>query len=110
MNAGISYRRYELLSEQDDGALTAEVALPMQPIEDPAGVKVGAEYNFKWVGSRATLRAGYEFLDRSLNGIGLGVGAGYGLDFGGAVLFLDYAYAPADIFGNSHRISLTTKF
>ncbi len=110
MNAGISYRRYELFSEQDDGALTAEVSMPLQPIEDPAGVKVGAEYNFKWVGSRATLRAGYEFLDTSLNGVGLGVGAGYGLDLGGAVLFLDYAFAPADIFGSSHRISLTTKF
>jgi len=109
-NAGISYRRYEIFNEQDDGALSAEVAFPLQPIEDPVGVKVGGEYNFKWVGSRATLRAGYEFLDTSLNGVGLALGAGYGLDFGGTVLFLDYAYAPADIFGSAHRISLTTKF
>jgi hypothetical protein len=110
LNAGISYRRYELFSEQDDGALTAEAALPLEPIEDPVGVKVGGEYNFKWVGSRATLRAGYEFLDTSLDGVGLTVGAGYGLDFGGAVLFLDYAFAPDDIFGTSNRFSLTTKF
>jgi hypothetical protein len=110
LNAGISYRRYELFSEQDDGALTSEVAFPLQPIEDPVGVKVGVEYNYKWVGSRVTLRGGYEFLDTSLNGVGLALGAGYGLDFGGTVLFLDYAYAPADIFGSAHRISLTTKF
>ncbi len=110
LNTGISYRRYELFTGQDDGALTAEVAFPLQPIEDPVGVKVGCEYDFKWVGSRVTLRGGYEFLDTSLNGVGLTLGAGYGIDFGGAVLFLDYAYAPADVFGSSHRISLTTKF
>jgi hypothetical protein len=110
LNGGISYRRYELFSEQDDGALTAEVTFPLQPIEDPVGVKVGGEYNFKWIGSRATLRAGYEFLDTSLNGVGLTLGAGYGLDLSGTVLFLDYAYAPADIFGGAHRLSLTTKF
>jgi hypothetical protein len=110
LNGGISYRRYEIFSEQDDGALTAEVSLPFQPIEDPVGVKVGAEYNFKWVGSRITIRGGYEFLNTSLSGIGLALGAGYGLDLSGAVLFLDYAYAPADIFGISNRISLTTKF
>jgi hypothetical protein len=110
LNAGLSYRRYEIFSEQDDGALTAEVSFPLQPIEDPVGVKVGGEYDFKWVGSRATIRAGYEFLDSSLDGVGLALGAGYGLDFGGTVLFLDYAFAPADIFGDSNRISLTTKF
>lgn len=110
LNTALSYRRYELFSGQDDGALTAEVAFPLQPLEDPVGVKVGGEYNYKWMGNRATLRAGYEFLDTSLDGVGLALGAGYGLDFGGAVLFLDYAYAPDDIFGSSHRISLTTKF
>lgn len=110
LNTALSYRHYELFSGQDDGALTAEVAFPLQPIEDPVGVKVGGEYNYKWMGNRVTLRAGYEFLDTSLNGVGLTLGAGYGLDFGGAVLFLDYAYAPDDIFGSAHRISLTTKF
>ncbi len=110
LNAGLSYRRYEIFNEQDDGVLTAEVAFPLEPIEDPVGVKVGGEYDFKWVGSRATLRAGYEFLDTSLNGVGLALGAGYGLDFEGTVLFLDYAYAPADIFGDAQRISITTKF
>ncbi len=110
LNAGLSYRRYEILSEQDDGALTAEISFPLEPIEDPVGVKVGGEYDFKWVGSRATVRAGYEFLDTSLDGVGLGIGAGYGLDFEGTVLFLDYAYAPADIFGEAQRISITTKF
>ncbi len=110
LNAGLSYRRYEILNEQDDGALTAEVSFPLEPIEDPVGVKVGGEYDFKWVGSRATIRAGYEFLDTSLDGVGLGIGAGYGLDFEGTVLFLDYAFAPADIFGETNRFSLTTKF
>jgi hypothetical protein len=110
LNTAISYRAYEIFSGQDDGALTAEVAFPLEPIEDPVGVKTGLEYNYKWIGSRVTVRAGYEFLDTSLNGVGLTLGAGYGLDFGGAVLFLDYAYAPADIFGGAHRISLTTKF
>lgn len=110
LNAGISYRRYELFSEQDDGALTVETVFPLQPIEDQLGMRAGCEYNFKWVGSRATLRAGYTFLDNSLSGVGLTLGAGYGLDLTGTVLFFDYAYAPADIFGGAHRISLTTKF
>jgi hypothetical protein len=57
-----------------------------------------------------TIRGGYTFLDTSLNGVGLTLGAGYGLDLSGTVLFVDYAYAPADIFGSAHRISLTTKF
>ena len=110
LDGGISYRHYEIFNEQDDGALTAEVTLPVQPIEDPVGVKVGAEYDYKWVSSRVALRVGYEFLNTSLNGVGLALGAGYGLDLSGTVLFLDYAYAPADIFGSAHRISLTTKF
>ncbi len=110
LNAGISYRRYELFTEQDDAALTAETTFPLKPIEDRVGMRVGAEYNFKWVGSRVTLRGGYTFLDKDLNGVGLTLGAGYGLDLSGTVLFIDYAYAPADIFGDSHRISLTTKF
>ncbi len=110
LNAGISYRRYELFSEQDDGALTAETTFPLAPIEDRVGVKVGAEYNFKWIGSRATLRGGYTFLDKDLAGVGLTLGAGYGLDLNGTVLFIDYAFAPADEFGESNRISLTTKF
>jgi hypothetical protein len=110
LNAGLSYRRYEIFSAQDDGALTAETTFPLRPIEDRIGMKVGGEYNFKWVGSRATLRAGYTFLDQDLNGIGFTIGAGYGLDLSGAILFFDYAYAPADIFGDAHRISLTTKF
>jgi hypothetical protein len=110
MNSGISYRRYELFSEQDDGAITAEAVFPLRPIEDRVGMRVGFEYNFKWIGSRATLRGGYRFLDTDLGGDGLTAGAGYGLDFGGASLFLDYAFMPADIFGAAHRISLTSKF
>jgi hypothetical protein len=110
LNAAISYRKYELFGEKDDGALTVETTFPIRPIEDRVGMRVGGEYNFKWVGSRATVRAGYMFLDKDLNGVGLAVGAGYGLDLSGAVLFFDYAYAPADLFGEAHRLSLTTKF
>jgi hypothetical protein len=109
-DAAISYRRYELLTEQDDGAFTAEADFPLHPIEDPVGMQVGGEYNFKWVGSRATLRAGYKFLGNDLSGVGFTIGAGYGLDLEGAVVFLDYAFAPEDIFGVSNRISLSTKF
>lgn len=110
LNGGLSYRRYELFSEQDDGAITAEVAFPIEPIENPVGVKVGLEYDYKWYGNRVTLRGGYEFLDTALDGVGLALGAGYGFDCGGASLFLDYAFAPEDIFGSAHRVSLTTKF
>lgn len=110
LNTGISYRRYELFSEQDDGAISAEAIFPIKPIEDKVGMRIGLEYNLKWIGNRATLRGGYQFLDSSLNGVGPTVGAGYGLDFNGTVAFLDYAYAPDDIFGDTHRISLSTKF
>jgi hypothetical protein len=110
LNAGISYRRYEVFSEQDDVAVSAEAAFPILPIEDKIGMRAGLEYNFKWIGSRATLRGGYKFLDSDLSGEGLTVGAGYALDFSGASVFLDYAFMPADIFGAAHRISLTSKF
>ncbi len=110
LSTALSYRGYEIFSEQDDGALTAEADFPIEPIQNPTGVKVGGEYDYKWIGTRISLRAGYEFLDTALSGQGLTMGAGYGLDFGGAVLFLDYAYAPEDIFGSANRFSLTTKF
>ncbi len=107
---GISYRQYELFSDQDDGAVMCEVSFPIQPIEDPVGANFGLEYNYKWIGNRATLRAGYKYQNNGLSGEGLTMGAGYGLDFAGAVLFLDYAYAPADVFGDTNRVTLTTKF
>jgi hypothetical protein len=110
LDTGISYRHYEIFSEQDDGALSVDAIFPLQPIEDQFGMRVGGEYNFKWIGNRITLRAGYTLFDNDLSGIGLTVGAGYGLDLSGAVLFLDYAFAPEDIFGVTNRISLTTKF
>lgn len=71
---------------------------------------MGVEYNYKWLGNRATLRAGYKYQNNGLGGEGLTLGAGYGMDLTGAVLFLDYAYAPADVFGDTNRVSLTTKF
>lgn len=107
---GISYRQYELFSDQDDGAVMGEVTLPIQPVEDPVMASFGLEYNYKWIGNRATLRAGYKFVNNGLGGEGLTLGAGYGLDFAGAVVFLDYAYAPADVFGDTNRVTLTTKF
>ncbi len=110
LDAAISYRRYELFTYQDDGAISVETDFPIHPIEDQVGMRVGAEYNFKWVGSRATLRMGYKFLDQNLSGTGFTVGAGYSLDLDGAVVFLDYAFAPEDVFGVSNRLSLSTKF
>ena len=104
LNTGISYRRYELLSEQDDAALSVDASFPIEPIEDEVGMSVGGEYNFKWVGNRATLRLGYTFLGNDLSGVGFAVGAGYGIDFDGAVLFLDYAYTPEDLFGDANRL------
>lgn len=109
-DGSISYRRYEIFSYQDDGAISVETDFPIHPIEDEVGMRVGAEYNYKWVGSRASLRMGYKFLDQNLPGTGFSIGAGYGLDLEGAVVFLDYAFAPEDAFGVSNRISLSTKF
>ena len=109
-DAAISYRRYELLTYQDDGALSLESDVPVHPIDDKVGMRVGAEYNFKWVGSRATLRMGYRFLDEDLSGVGFTLGAGYSVDLEGAVVFLDYAFAPEDVFGVSNRVSLSTDF
>jgi len=109
-DAAVSYHRYELFTYQDDGVLTLESDVPVHPIDDKVGMRVGAEYNFKWIGSRATLRMGYKFLDQDLSGVGFTVGAGYSLDLEGAVVFLDYAFAPEDVFGVSNRVSLSTKF
>lgn len=110
VNAAASYRAYELFGPNDDGALAVEGHIPVQPVEDRLGMRVGLEYNYKMVGHRATVRAGYRFLDTDLEGLGLTVGGGYGADLGGTVLFLDYAFMPAGDFGSTHRISLTTKF
>jgi hypothetical protein len=110
LNTGISYRTYGLFTRQDDAALSVDAALPLE-IQDSLAVNLGAEYNLKWVGSRFSLRAGYSFIGMTdLSGIGLSFGAGYGLDVGGVVLFLDYAFVPEDVFGASNRFSLTTKF
>lgn len=110
LNTGISFRQYGIFTKQDDMALSIDSAFPMV-IQDSLVVNVGAEYNLKWVGSRVSLRGGYSFIGSTdLSGIGLSAGAGYGIDFGGLVVFLDYAYTPADIFGDSNRFSLTTKF
>jgi hypothetical protein len=110
LNTGISFRQYGIFTKQDDMALSIDSAFPMV-IQDSLVVNVGAEYNLKWVGSRVSLRGGYSFIGSTdLTGIGLSAGAGYGIDFGGMVVFLDYAYTPADVFGDSNRFSLTTKF
>lgn len=111
LSTSASYRRYELFGANDDAAIAVEGLIPIRPIEDRLGMRVGLEYNYKLVGHRATIRAGYRFLDTDVDGIGLTVGGGYGVDFGGTVLFLDYAFMPAGPdFGSTHRISLTTKF
>lgn len=110
LDAAISYRRYELLTYQDDGMITVETDFPVHPIEDQVGMRIGGEYDFKWIGSRASLRMGYKFLDEDLSGVGFTTGVGYALDLQGAVVFLDYAFAPEDVFGVSNRISLSTKF
>ena len=110
LNTGISFRQYGIFTKQDDMALSIDSAFPMV-IQDSLAVNIGAEYNLKWVGSRISLRGGYSFVGNTdLTGIGLSAGAGYGMDFGGLVVFLDYAYTPADVFGDSNRFSLTTKF
>jgi hypothetical protein len=110
LSTGISYRRYELFNPNDDGVFSVEGDFGLKPLESSNGMRVGAEYNYKWVGQRASLRMGYKFLDQDVSGVGFTAGAGYGFDAGGAVLFLDYAFAPNGDFGATHRVSLTTKF
>ncbi len=110
ITTGISYRQYELFGYHGDGALTVEGDFAIKPIEDRTGMRAGLEYNYKWVGARATLRGGYKFLDTDVDGVGLTVGGGFGVDVGGTILFLDYAFAPNGDFDAAHRISLTTKF
>jgi hypothetical protein len=110
LQTGISYRRYQLFHPNDDGVISLQGDFGLKPLESDNGMRLGAEYNYKWVGQRASVRAGYKFLDQDVSGVGFTAGAGYGFDAGGAVLFLDYAYAPGGIFGSTHRVSLTTKF
>ena len=91
-------------------AMAINFSFPLE-IQNSLAMDVGMEYDLKWVGSRISLRGGYSFIGTTdLVGIGLSAGAGYGLDLGGIVLFVDYAYTPADVFGVSNRFSLTTKF
>jgi hypothetical protein len=91
-------------------ALALDFSFPLE-IQDNLSMDMGLEYDLKWVGSRFSLRGGYSFIGTTdLTGVGLSVGAGYGFDFGGMVMFLDYAYTPEDVFGEADHISLTTKF
>jgi hypothetical protein len=110
LNTSASYRMYELFSYNDDICFAVECDIPVLPIEDRLGMRAGLEYDLKWVGHRVTVRGGYKFLDTDVEGVGLTVGGGYGVDIGGTILFLDYAFAPAGDFGQSHRMSLTAKF
>jgi hypothetical protein len=110
LSSGISYRRYQLFKPNDDWALSVQGDYGLKPLESPSGMRVGMEYNYKWIGQRASLRLGYKFLDQDVKGVGITAGAGYGFDAGGAVLFLDYAFAPTGEFGSTNRISLSTKF
>jgi hypothetical protein len=110
LSTGISYRRYELFNPNDDGVLSVQGDFGLKPLESSNGMRLGAEYNYKWIGQRASLRMGYKFLDQDVSGVGFTAGAGYGFDAGGAVIFLDYAFAPSGEFGATHRVSLTTKF
>jgi hypothetical protein len=110
LNTGVSFRKYNLFSRQDDFALAVDTSIPLE-IQDSLAVNIGGEYNLKWVGNRLTLRGGYNFIGTTdLTGVGLAIGAGYGFDFSGLVLFVDYAYTPEDVFGDANHISLTTKF
>lgn len=110
LSTGISYRRYELFNPNDDGVLSVQGDFGLKPLESSNGMRMGVEYNYKWVGQRASLRMGYKFFDQDVSGVGFTAGAGYGFDVGGAVLFLDYAFAPSGEFGATNRLSLTTKF
>jgi hypothetical protein len=110
LTTGISYRKYQLFGYHGDGALSVEGDFAIKPIENRTGMRAGFEYNYKWIGGRASLRMGYKFLDVDVKGVGLTAGGGLGYDMGGTVMFLDYAYAPNGDFGAAQRISLSTKF
>jgi hypothetical protein len=89
LSAGLAYRRYELFRPNDDAVLSVQGDFGIKPLENPSGMRIGAEYNFKWIGRRASIRAGYKFLDQDVSGVGFTTGAGYGFDAGGAVLLFD---------------------
>ncbi|MBI4064737.1 MAG: hypothetical protein HY401_10630, partial [Elusimicrobia bacterium] len=66
---------------------------------------LGTEYG---VASVLTVRGGYALADsRSRNSLA-GLGGGFGLRF--STYKLDYAITPFGELGNTHRLSLTTRF
>jgi len=86
---------YELLEK----TLTLAVDID-KPIDDNISINLGAEYLYN---NTIIGRIGYQF-GRDIGGLTTGIG------FNFSNYRLDYAFAPYDKLGNTHRVSLTLKF
>jgi hypothetical protein len=91
--------------------LAADLTLPIVPIDAATHFAIGTEYS-RWFASNqyGAFRIGYR-LPTDLGPLaGMTVGLGYGMEFPGTVVSLDYAFVPYGELGVSHRISLTGNF
>ena len=88
-----------------------DLVLPIVPIDAATNFSFGTEYSRWFEGNQfVAARVGYRFPDDLGALAGLTVGLGYGMEFPGTLLTLDYAFVPYGDLGVSNRISLTGNF
>lgn len=75
-------------------------------IDERIYTQIGAEYSFRQI---LLVRAGYK-LGMDSNKLGESTGLGTGIGFNIWNIMLDYAYAPFGELGDTHRVSVSTKF
>ena len=115
LRAGAGYTFDHIFSTEerpvDKLLVGADLIFPIVPIDSPTRVNVGTEYSRWFAGNEfAALRLGYRFPTDLGALAGMTVGLGYGLEFPGTIISIDYAYVPYGDLGTSHRISLTGNF
>lgn len=101
LRAGMSYL---LPTVWDQDRFTAAVDFNL-PTVSAANTAVGAEY---WIQDIFALRAGYGFSEKSQDDRLLGFSVGASIKF--YFVQIDYAFLPNSELGDTHRISLLTRF
>lgn len=88
-----------------------DVIAPVVPVDGPWRTAFGLEYT-RWMDNNgyAVLRAGYQISQGATEMEGVALGGGFGTDFPGARVGLDYAWVPFGILGNMQRVSLDATF
>ncbi|MES2201487.1 MAG: fibronectin type III domain-containing protein, partial [candidate division FCPU426 bacterium] len=115
LRAGIGYDLLHPFSNPDlpldKFVFGADGVLPIVPVDAAMRFSVGGEYS-RWFAREnyIALRLGYRVPTDLGFFAGMTAGLGYGIEFPGTLVKVDYAWVPYGELGDSHRISLTAMF